>query len=569
MQGTSVHTMPRRAWLLAGAISLLALALRLWGNGFGLPYTTEPDEPKLVHHALAIGLGDPNPHYFVYPALQMYLLFLCYGGLFLALLAQGAVQSVEDYKLLFLSDPTVFYQVGRALTAVFGAATVALMPLAGLRLYGSLSAGMLAALALAVHPIHVPQSHLVTADVPVTFFLLGGLVLAARLRDRPGAREGILAGAAAGLATAIKYSGLILLAPIAAALLGPLRRRPFPWRTALCVVAALAGAFALLSPYSLVEWRQTLDGMRFISDVKRDGQFGVARGPSWGTYFRQSFLAGPLTLATLAGVVLAAMRRTPADVLLLSFAVPYFLLVGASQSHSPRYLVPLLPVYVLLAARLAVAAWRRPAWRPVTAAAAAAALLVALAATVVRLRDLTLPDTRQAAREWIESRVPDGSTVALEWGWDDTVRLPESAESLDEKIRRYEAAAARPDAAVLGALRLLRRQPSDGPRYRVVRIGENVGNVLRKRRQDTDELRRLGVEYVVTSTAALGDPAGAAFRRAYPEIAAFYERLPREAELLRRFEASAGALRGPTISIFRLSDRKPAPAGVGTGSAGQ
>jgi hypothetical protein len=122
---------------------------------------------------------------------------------------------------------------------------------------------------------------------------------------------------------------------------------------------------------------------------------------------------------------------------------------------------------------------------------------------------------------------------------------------------------------VLGALRLLRRQPPDGPRYHVVRIGENVDNVLRKRRQDTDELRRLGVEYVVTSTAALGDPAGAAFRRAYPEIAAFYERLPREAELLRRFEASAGALRGPTISIFRLSDRKPAPAGVGTGSAGQ
>ena len=56
----------------------------------------------------------------------------------------------------------------------------------------------------------------------------------------------------------------------------------------------------------------------------------------------------------------------------------------------------------------------------------------------------------------------------------------------------------------------------------------------------------------MTSSAALGDPRSAAFRRAYPDIAGFYDRLEREAELVRRFDPEAGASRGPTITLWRL-----------------
>ncbi|MDB4698654.1 hypothetical protein OAF45_00760, partial [Candidatus Latescibacteria bacterium] len=74
----------RAAWLLA-AILLVGLALRVWGLAFGLPnISCRPDESTLVHRALAIGAGDPNPHFFNYPSLHFYLLAAVYGAYYIA-----------------------------------------------------------------------------------------------------------------------------------------------------------------------------------------------------------------------------------------------------------------------------------------------------------------------------------------------------------------------------------------------------------------------------------------------------------------------------------------------------
>jgi 4-amino-4-deoxy-L-arabinose transferase-like glycosyltransferase len=554
-------------------VALLAFSLRLWGNGFGLPDTFAPDEPKMVNHALAFGLGDLNPHYFVYPAFQMYLLFAAYGALFVVLALTGSVTSVEGFKLLFLSDPSLFYQVGRGLTALFGTGEVLLLFVLARRLYGSAAVGLLAALALAVHPIDVLHGHYVTADVPMTFFLLLGLVLLAPALHAPSTRDHIRAGLAGGLATAVKYSGLVFVLPMLAAnLIGsPRTGRRIMLPALVAGLAALALAFCVASPYSIVEWRQTLDAVRFIRDVKRDGQFGIARGPSWQTYLYLGFLASPLALASLGGVAWAMWKRTVADLLILSLALPYFLAVGSSQSHSARYLVPLLPLFMLLAARLvhALSAARRLRMAP--SLAWAAAVLVALAHTIVLNRELQLPDTRRAAREWIEQEIPAGSTIALEWGGDDTVRLADSVESLQEKIRDYEAGVRRSDhntqRQMIAALRLLQKAQAGRPGYRLVRIGDNADNNLQKVRQDVDQLRAAGVGWVVTSSAALGDPRTDAFARAYPDIATFYRQLEREAELVRRFERTPGRLRGPVIVIYRLPAAAPPRARVASKGA--
>ena len=545
----------RPPWTAAALLACVALALglRLAANGFGLPDTFEPDEPKLVNHALAFGTGDLNPHYFVYPALQMYLLFFCYGLLYVVLRAAGSVESLEGFKLLFLSDPTVFYRVGRGLTALSGAASVFLLFLLGRRLYGQAAVGLLAAAALALHPVDVRHGHYVTADVPMTTLLLLALVFLAPTLERPSPAAGFRAGAAAGLATAVKYSGLAFLAPLAAAHALAARRAPGPAvrRSLLVALAGLALAFALASPFSVLEWRKTLDGMRFILDVKRDGQFGIARGSSWGTYFQLAFLAGPLALLSLAGLLNALVRRTPADLLLLAFLVPYFLAVGGSQSHSPRYLVPAFPLLLLLAARWLVGLRLGARGR---ATVAAAALLFALGQSLGVVRDLLRPDTRQLARRWIEGHVPAGESIALEWGGDDTVRLAETAESIEAKIRRHEQGGTTGHSReqIVAALRLKQKAQGNRPAYRLVQIGENRGNRLEGDGQDLDALRRTGVGYLVTSSAALGDPRSAAFRRAYPDIAGFYDRLEREAELVRRFDPEAGASRGPTITLWRL-----------------
>jgi hypothetical protein len=48
----------------------MAVLLRLWGIGFGLPYDFHPDEPTVIETAFRMASsGDLNPHFFVWPFL--------------------------------------------------------------------------------------------------------------------------------------------------------------------------------------------------------------------------------------------------------------------------------------------------------------------------------------------------------------------------------------------------------------------------------------------------------------------------------------------------------------------
>src|SRR2546426_7435703 len=67
---------------------------------------------------------DLNPHFFKYPSLTLYLQFLVQGILYVVMRAGGIISSAPDFRALLAADPTPFYRCGRAVTALFGAATV-------------------------------------------------------------------------------------------------------------------------------------------------------------------------------------------------------------------------------------------------------------------------------------------------------------------------------------------------------------------------------------------------------------------------------------------------------------
>lgn len=89
-------------WLIA-----IALLLRSWGIGFGLPFTYHPDEHQYVDSALGFFKGDLNPHRFNNPALYKYMLFLEYGLLYLVGRCAGLFRSVAEFEALWHTDPTL------------------------------------------------------------------------------------------------------------------------------------------------------------------------------------------------------------------------------------------------------------------------------------------------------------------------------------------------------------------------------------------------------------------------------------------------------------------------------
>src|SRR6185295_12447712 len=145
-------------------------------------------------------------------------------------LARPADQLAADYSLRATA-----LLVARLTTALLGTGSVVLIYLVGL----------LAAAVLAVNFLHVHLSHFGLNDVPATFFLVAALVPAVALLERPSSRGYLLSGLLAGLATAAKYNGGVVLAvPLAIWLLQVSRRSAAPGRLLLGPLLLGLGALA-------------------------------------------------------------------------------------------------------------------------------------------------------------------------------------------------------------------------------------------------------------------------------------------------------------------------------------
>jgi len=106
---------------------LAALAMRLWGIGFGLPHIYHTDEVNEVKRALMLGAGVFNLGRAFKGGLY-YLLFVEYAVYFAVLRALGVVHSSFDFLVRYFSEPTGFWLIGRVTVALLGAANGGALP---------------------------------------------------------------------------------------------------------------------------------------------------------------------------------------------------------------------------------------------------------------------------------------------------------------------------------------------------------------------------------------------------------------------------------------------------------
>lgn len=364
----------------------------------------------LVHRALAIAGGDLNPHFFNYPSLHLYLLAGLYGSLFAGGWLVGAFAGAADFLHWYLDDPSGLLLAGRALTALFGVATVAATwDLA--RTLGGRPAATPAALFLTVALLHVRDSHFLTVDVAATFWATAALAALAR-HIASGERRWLYAGAALlGLGVSTKYN---------IALFGPGLLAAIHWapggdrRGRLLRALGLSGAaFLAGSPFLVLDAPSVMRDILFEWHHFGRGHAGVDVGPGWWHHLSFTLRHGlglPVLLAAIAGLVLAARQRGPASMAAVALA-SYFVVAGSGSSLFVRYALPMVPVLCALAVLPLVRSLaRRPRWL------GAAALLLAAPSLLASLqtdRLLSRQDTREQARHWIERHVPAGARIVL------------------------------------------------------------------------------------------------------------------------------------------------------------
>lgn len=430
------------AWqfhVFLGAIALLALGLRLWGIGWGLPYADQYHDEQTVARVILgmIGRRDWNPRFFEYPSLYLYALRLVFDVHWHFGLASGLYTPTthlprrwEPYVTL-----TGFYIWGRVLTAVVGVATVALLAHIGRRWWNA-RIGLAAALALAVLPFHIRLSQTLRVDVAGAFTTLLGLATALRLIERGDWGSYALAGFVTGLAAATKYNaGAVALAILGAHGIrwsrASLRQS---WRIAWAGVWCCVG-FGVATPYALLSPAGFWHGIFKQFADYRGGTHGdwVGRWPvaAYGWFFGTTGF-GPLPiLVAVLGIATILRRRDRAGYVLLAFGAPYLLFFLAWPQHFWRNLLPIVPPLALfagigidvstawLAARLKPLQRRYPTCPGITRGSG----MLTLTAIVIALPLLgaiqldwldARPDPRVQAAAYLQHNLPDHAAVAVE-----------------------------------------------------------------------------------------------------------------------------------------------------------
>jgi 4-amino-4-deoxy-L-arabinose transferase-like glycosyltransferase len=400
-------------------ILLVAAAVRCWSLLAGVPHAVGIDEPAVIDRALRImRTGDWNTHAFDYPTLVIYLHTGVAIVRYLIGAASGEWSSLDTVKIAEI------YAAARLVGALIGVATVWLVYRLGLEI-GTRRVGLLAAAQLAVHPMHVRESHFALTDVPVAALTTLTVLLSTRAARLHRVSAYGWAGVAAGLAAAAKYNGVVAFFVVAVVWLVNEWGAHDRWIKAGAMLVGVAGAFAIAVPYAFLDLPHFLDGL--AAQLARFARASPGGDPAWLLYVKHLSLSAHYWVpAAAAGAGLVAVRsrdrRRWLPVVL--FAVAYFYVLASHALVFGRYALPIVPMFCLLTAAAAVEAVRLtrrvPALHPARVNRAlfliVSLLMIAPFSvdTVKWVRTVRFADTRTMAADWLKEGVPGGARLAVE-----------------------------------------------------------------------------------------------------------------------------------------------------------
>ena len=489
----------RLSWpfLLLVIILAVALALRLYGVNWDSGYGFHPDErdiymrsgcmydllteapgyrqcgyvggqPEAVSGLPSLGVAfdadrSPlNPHWFPLGSILIYVMVAF----------RSLVERFTDIGALDMR------YVGRPLSALADVGSVFMVYLLGRRMYG-LGVGLLAAALTAVAVIHIQNSHFYRPETFSVFFTLTSLWAMLRMVERKRLRDSALLGLLVGLALAPKVNVLPLVIPMAFAygyrMLDSVEGR---WREissqvvrrvmghALLAAGAAVAVFIATAPYAL------LDFGAFVGDLATQANMARNAGlfpftvqyidtPPFLYQFHQTAVwglglpLGALAWAAIPFTAVLALTRPHsrrADLLVLAWVVPGLLIAESFEVRFQRYLFPLMPLMILMTARMLI--WlvhlgrslasspglagvegdrqgnqplpsRFPAshlalmWLPVglVVVVTAATAFYALAFERVYAGD----HPAIAASRWINQQIPQGTAIVSDNHWDEFI----------------------------------------------------------------------------------------------------------------------------------------------------
>jgi len=272
-------------------------------------------------------------------------------------------------------------------------------------------------------------------DIPMAFFVTLSFLFMYLVYEKGKTRDYVLAAIFTGLSAGTKYTGILLIVTLFLAHLfytldskKGVARIFFDKRLFL-VVGLVVLTFFLATPYGLVQFaklRRTVIGWSSggLSEITASQPAEVSSWVYYVTHSLNHSLSYPLVIFSLAAIVYGIFTHRKKDILLISFPLLYYFIIGSFTRHGDRYILPIVPFLTIIAAmflmrivsRIPFSGNKPGAKRNVILAIAAFILILLPGIKVIRYVQLmSEKGTRIEAKEWINENIPRGKRIAYEF----------------------------------------------------------------------------------------------------------------------------------------------------------
>lgn len=397
---------------LLGAL-ILGLAFCVYGIHWGVTEPWNPDQMAYYDALTDDGRLNLHPGNFLKPPFHKYF------SLALARVPAYAVSELLGFFEITLQKVTLIW--ARMLTVFLFLIQIVLVYAITRRFFGLFAARILA-LAYGTSAGLIAFSHFLTADVPLTTWMLAAFYFAQNVLLRGRLADYLLAGAFTGLATATKYNGLAIGVTFVVA-----HALTIDWRSwmrgafdarLILGLAAVPFAFIVANPFSV------LDARTFISDFMYNlavtpvygGETGANSyiGYWWCVVEVIGLPAFLLLLPAAIGGIWGSFRHGVVEsleshgvLMLLSISLLYYAYFGSFARLETRFVLPVVPFLMMLAGP-ACARLRSNA-RIVIAVVGLLLLYNSASSAMVGWRFAN--DPRMAVRAWMREHLPARAVV--------------------------------------------------------------------------------------------------------------------------------------------------------------
>lgn len=390
----------RRALVMIG---LVVLGAGVWGWRLErqLPYHSQTDEP--IFTTVTVGMLQRhtlNPQWFGNPGST---LIYPLTGLFWLRQQGGVGDAVQQF---FGAYPDYFI-LGRALTLAYALASIPLWYLVARKLFDDRVA-TLSTLALVCTPLLVAYMAVLRTDAPGLFFMALGLLTLLRYAEVPTTKRAFVLGIAIGLATATRF--FLLPALVAGLVVNEWLNKQWRWRPLLVAALSAATTFVVTTPFLFIDYQTALRSLAFENRDESVGGDGFTRWGNLAWYLYAAIpgaITWPIWFAAVLGGVRAFFSASNARILVI-VATSFLLFITLHALHWQRWLIPIVPILLLLAVSTMVELYTWARQRHAGLAVLFVGVLIALfgvqIGTVVLLhRAYGVVTPRYRALEWLQT----------------------------------------------------------------------------------------------------------------------------------------------------------------------